>query len=180
MAIQSLTRDELLAILACANKKRERDWLLILVAFAHGLRATEVVELTRENFADGFITVQRLKGSLKTTQPLLENDEPLLNEKKGITEYLAGLGPGQQRLFLVTRQRFWQILQEHGAAAGIPEHKRHPHVLKHSVAMAIIGPAGIEHTHQYLGHKSIASTGEYLKVTDDAASQAAAAALKKK
>src|SRR5262249_36670078 len=48
----------------------------------------------------------------------------------------------------------------------------HPHVLKHSIAMDMIREAGIENTRVYLGHKSGASTMEYLKPNDDEASAA--------
>lgn len=166
----------MLALLAQARAVRERDWLMILVAFCHGLRASEVVALTPDNIKDGHLDVQRLKGSNRTVQPLIEHPNPLLNERAGVFEYVQGM-PGNQRLFLITRERFWQIVQRHGEDAGIPKHKRHPHALKHSIAMQMIGIAGIENTRQYLGHKSISSTGEYLKTTDEAASTAARRAL---
>ncbi len=177
MAIQSLDRDELLALLRYAREKSFRDWLLILIAFCHGLRASEVVHLKASNFSSTHITVQRLKGSLKTSQDLHEDPDPLLNERAAVALILRNARPNQ-RLFKITRVRFWQIFQEHAAAAGIAKHKRHPHVLKHSIAMQTIEKAGIENVRQYLGHKSIGSTGEYLKVTDDAASSAVGDALK--
>ncbi len=77
MAIQSLTRDELLALLEAARTKRVRDYLMIWLAFRYGLRASEVVALKRDNFSATHITVQRLKGSLKTTQLLTRHPEPL-------------------------------------------------------------------------------------------------------
>ena len=43
-------------------------------------------------------------------------------------------------------------------------------------AMQTIRSAGIENVRTYLGHKSIASTGSYLQVDDDAASRAIAGA----
>jgi hypothetical protein len=42
--------------------------------------------------------------------------------------------------------------------------------------MQTIRSAGIENVRTYLGHKSIASTGSYLQVDDDAASRAIAGA----
>jgi integrase len=42
--------------------------------------------------------------------------------------------------------------------------------------MQTIQSAGIENVRAYLGHESISSTGAYLKVDDDAASKAIAAA----
>lgn len=141
---------------------------MILVAFNHALRASEVIALTPDNLSATHITVQRLKGSLKTTQELFTNDEPLLDERNSLLEYARGKG-SNQRLFKITRERFWQLMQEHCATAGIPEHKRHPHVLKHSIATQTIHSAGIENVRQHLGHKSLSSTGAYVRVTDEAA-----------
>lgn len=171
MRIQSLTWVELRAVLAAAREKRERDWLMILVGFWHGLRASEVVGLKRGNVHDGFLTVQRLKGSKKTTQPLVMHADPLFNEAKSLSD-LCLKTPGNQRLFPITRQHFWKLFRKHAGAAGIPEHKRHPHCLKHTIGRQMIHSAGIENTRQYLGHESIASTGCYLEVADDDASDA--------
>ena len=150
---------------------------MMLVAFSHGLRASEVISLTFNDIQDGRIVVQRLKGSRRTDQPLLSSDNPLLDERNEIIEYARGK-EGNQRLFNLTRGTFWRVMQRHSATAGIPKRKAHPHVLKHTIAMQIIGPAGIENTRQYLGHKSGASTMEYLKVTDEEASRAVGAALR--
>jgi integrase len=177
LPIQKLTRDELLGILAAAKAKRERDWLMILIGFWHGLRASEVVQLTPDNFHDGFITVQRLKGSKRTTQPLVADNNPLLDERQGVFEYLPKFAP-EQRLFKVGRQHFWRLFQLHAEQAGLPEHKRHPHCLKHTIGGEMIHSAGIENTRQYLGHESIASTGEYLEVPDEDAARAMRAAVK--
>jgi integrase len=176
LANQSLDRDELQALLAAAKRKRSRDWLMILIAFAHGLRASEVVALTPHNFSKTHITVQRLKGSEKTTQALVESKDPLLNERAAVIEYLRKVSPNQ-RLFEISRVRFWQVVQEHGAAAGIAEHKRHPHVLKHSLGMQMIDSAGIHRTQKRLGHKSMNSTAQYLKVSDEDADKAVAGVL---
>jgi integrase/recombinase XerD len=175
--IQSLSKAELLALLGEARASRERDWLMILVAFTHGLRASELVGFRRDAIRDGFLTVQRLKGSLRTTQPLVEHADPLLNERHALIAY-AGKSNGNQPVFNVSRSQFWRLVQKYAKASGIPEHKAHPHVLKHSIAMQTIKAAGIENVRQHLGHKSMSSTGEYLKVTDEAASAAITKALK--
>lgn len=176
MAIQDLNREQLLSLLATARAHSYRDFVMILVAFCHGLRASEVVALTPDNFSGGYLTVKRLKGSNKTTQSLVEHADPLLNEKKAVLEFL--LIPRKfKRLFPITRNRFWQIIQRYGELAGIPKHLRHPHVLKHSIAMQTIEKAGIENVRQHLGHKVISSTGEYLKVSDERAGRAIRAAL---
>jgi site-specific recombinase XerD len=171
LILQHLSKVELLALLGEARAKRDRDWLMILVAFWHGLRASEVTGLRADAIKDGFLTVQRLKGSLRTTQPLVDHEEPLLSERQALIDFTSQM-LGNQKLFPISRVQFFRLVQKYSRAAGIAAHKCHPHVLKHSIAMQSIGTAGIENVRQYLGHKSISSTGAYLKVSDGQASQA--------
>jgi integrase len=148
--VEHLTKDELLALLKAAREHSERDWLLVLVSFSHGLRASEAVGLTKANFRDGHVSVKRLKGSLKTVQPLLSNADPLLDEKAALERYLSTLA-ANDRLFPISRFAVDRIMKRHGATAGIPAHKRHAHVLKHTTAMLAIRQAGIENVRVYLG-----------------------------
>lgn len=46
---------------------------------------------------------------------------------------------------------------------GLPKAKAHPHAFKHPCALQLIDSAGIHRTQAWLGHKSMASTGAYLK-----------------
>jgi type 1 fimbriae regulatory protein FimB len=180
--MEHLTREELVRLLSQAKANRERDWVLFLVSFWHGLRASEAVKLTPANFTDGFLDVQRLKGSFRTIQPLVEDPDELLNEKRAVEAWLAGHrerhngGGRSERLFPISRVQFFRLMRRYGRLAGLPKHLCHPHVLKHSIAMQSIRQAGIENVRQYLGHRSISSTGAYLKVSDDAASSAIASA----
>lgn len=150
---------------------------MYLVAYWHGLRATEVISLQRSNIANGFITVHRLKGSDQTTQPLVVDAEPLLNERAAL-EALADSTPHLSPLFPFSRVHYFRLFRKYAKRAGLPAHKWFPHSLKHSIAMHTIHSAGIENVRKYLGHKSIASTGEYLKVTDEDASAAIARAMR--
>jgi integrase/recombinase XerD len=175
--MEHLTREELLDVLALAKQHRERDHVMLLVTFWHGLRASETCGLTSRNFKDGYLTVQRLKGSMKTKQPLVSDENGLLDEKSAVTAWLA---KNEGRLFPVSRIQFYRLFRRYCKLAGIPAHKAHPHVLKHSIAMATIREAGIENVRQYLGHKSISSTGAYLKVDDETASLAILGAAKKR
>ena len=175
--MEALSKPELLALLQAAKSHSRRNWLMILVAYSHGLRASEVTQLQREAVKDGHLTVARLKGSLRTVQPLISDPEPLLNEGKALFDFVRNLR-GNQRLFPITRQHFWRLMQRYSEAAKIPARKRHPHILKHTIALQTIHSAGIENVRQYLGHKSMSSTGAYLKVTDSEASTALSHALK--
>ena len=175
--MHALTRAELRRLLEEAKACRERDWLMILVAFHHGLRASEVVGFTADAVRDGHLTVARLKGSLKTTQALVASEDELFDEYGALIEFARKSKPGRP-VFDVSRVRFWQLVQKYAKAAGVPAHKAHPHALKHSIAMQTIHSAGVENVRQHLGHKSLSSTGAYLRVSDEEASKRIAEALK--
>lgn len=172
--MQHLTNDELLRLLVAARSHSEMEYLAILVGYWHGLRVSEITGsrgFTPECVRDGYLTIQRLKGSLKTTQPLVRHDNPLLDERDQIITLVENSEAGKP-VFHFTRHRFWMIMRRHCKTADIAAHKAHPHILKHSIAMQTIKNAGIENVRAYLGHKSIGSTGAYLRVDDDAASRA--------
>jgi site-specific recombinase XerD len=174
--MESLSNTEIHAVLTQAKASRDRDWLMILVGFWHGLRASEVVGITAGCMCDGYLTVARLKGSLKTVQPLVSSSDPLLDEATGLFDYTREMH-NDEKLFPVGRRHFYRIFNGYALAAGIPKRLAHPHILKHSIAMQSIATAGIENVRQYLGHKSMSSTGAYLKVSDTAASAAVTGAL---
>jgi integrase len=174
--MEHLSKDELLEVLRVAKASRDRDWLMILVGFWHGLRASEVIGITAGCISDEHITIARLKGSMRTVHPLVADNNPLLNERRGLIEYMQGMH-ANQRLFPISRVQFFRLFQRYAVAAGISKRNAHPHILKHSIAMQTIKNAGIENVRQYLGHKSLSSTGAYLKVDDATAAAAVTGCL---
>lgn len=166
--MQYLTQLELKALLAAIPQQRHK--LMVLVSYWHGLRATETISLTGRQIRGGYISVQRLKGSKKTVQPWVKHEDPDLDEAALLGDLAKTLG-SDERLFPISRFGFYQLMRRAGERAGLPPHKRHPHVLKHTCAMVAI-EGGIHHTRQYLGHKSLSSTGAYLQVSDEQASAA--------
>lgn len=125
--------------------------------------------LTPENFDGGFVTVQRLKGSLKTVQPLVTHNEPLLDERAALESLIRTLQPTQRLFGTLKKQNANYRFAKYAKLAGLPKHKQHTHCLRHSRAMHTIKTVGIENVRQLCGHRSIASTGEYLKVSDSSA-----------
>jgi integrase len=174
--MEHLSKDELHAVLSHARNCRERDWLMILVGYWHGLRASEVVAITAGCIADGHLTVARLKGSNKTVQPLVASADPLLDEAAGLFEYASGMH-ANEKLFPISRVQFYRLFHRYALAAGIAKRNAHPHILKHTIAMQSIGNAGIENVRVYLGHKSLSSTGAYLVVDDLTAATRVTAAV---
>lgn len=152
---------QLMGLLAKAKSTRERDWILMLVCFWHGLRASEAVNLRPENFIDGCIAVDRRGGSLQTVQRLVHHDDPLLDERAAIERWLKqhyavhGDAGRDRRLFPISRVQFFRLMKRYGRLARIPGHLCHPHALRHSIARqmgieAVRGKLGA--VRGYLGH----------------------------
>jgi integrase len=79
-----------LSVLRAAKANGVREWAMIVLAYKHGLRASEVCNLRIDDLdlKNGSIVVARLKGSLRTTQAVTEHrGEPLLNERMRPTKY---------------------------------------------------------------------------------------------
>src|SRR5713226_9668151 len=124
LIMQHLSKDELLALLRESKASRERDWLMILVGFWHGLRASEVTGFKRDAVRDGHLIIQRLKGSLRTVQPLVEHPDPLLNERAALIDFCSK-SMFNRPVFDVSRSQFWRLVRKYAKAAGIAEHKAH-------------------------------------------------------
>jgi integrase len=161
--------------------------LLVLVGYWHALRITELLRLTPENFAGSFLSVKRLKGSDDTVHRLQRPDDPELQYADELMTLVKTLAP-RERLFPITRFGAWDFFQSTGERAGVnpttgealvPPQKRHPHVLKHTLCQRAVPEAGIENVRVYVGHKTISSTGEYMKVPEEKAWKAIAAAVGK-
>jgi integrase len=168
--MKSLTSAELDALLAVAQSESESDHLMFLVTFNHGLRVSETLSLTRENLVAGNLTVQRLKGSRKTCQPLLPAERDLLLARAETD------GP----LFPMSRMTFWRRMQAYGTKAGIHPDKLHPHILKHACGkLGFTAGMTLPEVQAYLGHKNGKNTMVYLEASEDEAASAFAKAAGK-
>jgi integrase len=183
-----MNRIQVLRVLKAAREASERDFIMILLGYRHGLRSSEVCSLhAKKHFADGYITVKRLKGSEKTSQPLFGSDDPLLDEATTVPAYLKTVSGGY--LFParetkttasphISRQQFHRIFRAHCETAGVPSHLRHAHTLKHSIAVELVKRIDIAELQTFLGHKSLSSTGQYLRISQQQACDAVAAAMR--
>jgi integrase len=183
-----LTPDEILTVLKAAREHATRDWAMILLAYRHGLRASEVcgLKLADIDLKAGSISIRRLKGSLATVQPLYPHrGQPLLDETSALRAWLRERRPdGSDYLFTsqkggkLDRTQFFRVFQTVAETAGLPFEKRHPHVLKHSLASHLVaGNVNLALIRQALGHRSINSTMVYIGTTNAQAAEAAQAAL---
>jgi hypothetical protein len=97
----------------------------VLVAYLHAMRCSEVVTLKADNVRDGFISIQRLKGSNATVQPLLSNDDGLFSEREALIDY-ARACYRNQFLFPITRQHFGDCLRNTHGKPESPHTSRIP------------------------------------------------------
>jgi len=164
--IQSLTREELDRLIAEAAKHSTRDALMFRVTFNHGLRVTEAVTLSDANVINGYLTVDREKNSNDTTQRILADEQELLTMKG--------------KFFPISRVTFWRRMQDYGLAAGLPEHKCHPHALRHTTGrLAYKGGLGVAEIQSILGHKNGGNSMIYMQADESEAYAAFAAAVGK-
>jgi site-specific recombinase XerD len=188
----ALNSDELLRLMEAASVTPRHHGLL-LVSYCHGLRVSEAVSLRRSNFRDGFLWVNRLKGSNSTPQPLMSHSNPLLDEKTLITGLLREmqkgdyLCPSEWVCASYARTGEQQPMTRHGGLflmkkycrlAGIPAHKHFFHALKHSTARTLLDSgAQIDRVQHWMNHKSLTSTAAYLRVNSEQSAEAAMSAF---
>jgi integrase len=183
-----LTPDETLTVLRVGRSRSIRDWAMILLAYRHGLRASEVcgLKLADIDLKGGSISIRRLKGSMQTVQPLYPHrGQPLLDETSALRAWLRERrADGSDYLFTsqkggkLDRTQFFRVFQAIAETASLPLGKRHPHVLKHSLASHLVaGNVNLALIRQALGHRSINSTMQYVGTSDGQAAEAAQVAL---
>ena len=188
--MQSLTRDEILSVLKLAASESKRNHAMILLAFKHGLRASEVCSLRVSDIdlKNGTIIVRRLKGSLKSSQDLLDiPGQPLVSEKRVLKAWIEerdAYHDASDYLFLsqkgggLDRSAYYRLFQSIAQRVGLPVTKQHPHCLKHSLGFLLVEQGvPLPSIQQALGHRSLASTGVYLKVNDARANRDTAKAF---
>jgi site-specific recombinase XerD len=168
-SLQFLTQTELKVLLDKAKKQSPRDYAMILIAYRHGLRASEACNITVENLDldAGNIRCERSKGSISNWQQLAED------EVKALKVCLRKRPRNGNRHIFVSRQgtpisrsQFFRVFRDLARSAGLSEEKCHPHILKHSLgthlANAGVPPQVIQ---QRLGHRNIQNTMVYLTVS---------------
>ena len=104
MKLVALEKEEVLQLLEAARRHSARAHTMVLLAIRHGLRVSEVTGLRVEhvNMQEGWVRVERLKGSLTTVQTLERHPgQPLLDEVRVLNRWLrARRDDGSDVLFV--------------------------------------------------------------------------------
>ena len=179
--MQFLTKGELKALLDRVKMKSPRDYAMVLLAYRHGMRASEICNITVHNLdlEAGNIRCQRGKGSISNWQQLSADEIKavktwLRKRPKVDTDCLFVSNRGTP----MSRCQFFRLFKDHAHAVGIPEEKQHPHVLKHSLGTHLAN-AGmpVQVIQARLGHRNIQNTMVYLQVSSGYVDKAFEAAM---
>ena len=165
-----LTEAEVKRFLDAARGSRHgvRDYAMMLMAFRHGLRVSELIDIRMKDIdlETARLYVRRKKGSLSTHQPI-EGDE-LRAIRAWLRERETRDDARSQYLFLsergpMTRQAFNYLVAQTGKRAKLRFHV-HPHMLRHSTGYYLANRNCYTRLIQdYLGHRNIAHTVRYTR-----------------
>jgi integrase len=163
---EHLTECEVRKLIEAAKGNRwgQRDSTMLLVAFRHGLRASEVCGLQWSDveFESGTLHLRRAKGGATATHPLLGDElralRALKREAKSPFIFVSERGAP------FTTSGLAKLIERAGVEAKMP-FKVHPHMLRHSTGYALANKGTDTRTLQaYLGHRSIQSTVRYTEL----------------
>jgi len=164
--IHFLTQDELRQLFKVIRSKRDKA--IFLVAYRHGLRASEIGLLQRADVdaKQGRISIHRLQGSISGVYPM----QP--DAQKAVRSYLRTRADESPYLFLsnrrvpISRDMLHHLMQTYGELAGLPVEKRKFHCLKHSIATHLLDAgADLAFVKDWLGHANIQNTTIYVRLT---------------
>jgi len=149
-----------------ANRYGHRDSTMVLLAYRHGLRASELVDLRWEqvDLKSAVLHVRRVKAGSPATHPLTGDELRALRRLEREQE------PRSPFVFVNERGtpfavRGFQVMVDRAAQAAELGIKVHPHMLRHSCGYKLANDGVDTRTIQaYLGHKSIQHTVRYTEL----------------
>lgn len=147
-----------------AKRYGARNFAMILLAYRHGFRTSELVELrvADVDFRAGTIHCRRRKGSNSSVHPMkrdeLEAIGRVLRDREAVpTEYLFRSERGER----LTGYAFWRIVSDAGKRAGLPM-KVYAHQLRHACGYYLANKGcDLRLIQDYLGHVQIQNTVRY-------------------
>jgi integrase len=164
---EHLTEREVERLIEAAkdNRRGHRDATMLLLAFRHGLRASELIDLRWEqiDLKGGVLHVRRVKQGSPATHPLTGRELRALRR-------LEREASGSPFVFVSERgapfstRGFQAMVERAGKVAGF-DMKIHPHMLRHACGYKLANEGVDTRTIQsYLGHKSIQHTVRYTEL----------------
>src|SRR5262245_36214361 len=165
-----LTAQEIDALMTAARQNRHghRDATLVLIAFRHGLRASEAVDLRWDqvDFNRAVLHVRRVKQSTPSVHPLSGAEMRALrrlHRESTASPFVFVTERGAP----FTTAGFARMIERAARAAGL-KIKVHPHMLRHACGFALANSGHDTRAVQaYLGHRNIQHTVRYTELAPD-------------
>lgn len=165
-----LTAKEVQAMMQAARHgpTGERDYCLILLAFRHGMRISELLDVHYRDLDlnEGRINVRRLKNGFSTVHPLRFDEREAIESWTQQRSSWKAAGK-TDALFIsrrgtpLSRQQAYRIIRAAGEEAGTVTHT-HPHMLRHACGYELAERgADTRLIQDYLGHRNIRHTVRY-------------------
>jgi integrase len=139
---------------------------MILVAYRHGLRASELTDLRWDqiDFATATLHVRRVKQGSPATHPILRDELRMLRRLQREQEPKSPFVFTSERGTPFTTAGFARMVERAGVEARFG-FKAHPHMLRHACGFALAAKGHDTRALQaYLGHKNIQHTVRYTEL----------------
>ena len=152
---------------ARGNRWGHRDAAMILVAFRHGLRASELVDLywDQVDFHTATLHVRRAKKGTPSAHPIIGDEIRALRRLKREQEPKAAFVFTSEREAPFSTAGFARMVERAGIEAKLG-FKVHPHMLRHACGFALASKGHDTRALQaYLGHKNIQHTVRYTELS---------------
>lgn len=165
---EHLTQTEVEELIEAANGNRHghRDATMLLVAYRHGLRGSEVCDLRWEQFDFNSATlhVRRVKNGKPSTHPLRGDELRSLRKLQRETRKSPFVFLSERGGPFTTDSFNWMVKRA-GQKAGFP-FQVHAHMLRHATGYKLAGDGHDTRSIQdYLGHKNIQHTVRYTELS---------------
>ena len=158
-----------LAEAAKGNRYGHRDATMILMAYRHGFRSSELVDLRWDqiDFDRATLAVRRAKRGSPSTHPIQGDELRALRRLQREQEPKSPFVFTSERGSPFTTAGFARMIERAGEAAelGFPAH---PHMLRHACGFALANKGHDTRALQaYLGHRNIQHTVRYTELSPD-------------
>ena len=158
---------ERLMKVATVNRHGHRDATMILVAYRHGLRVSELVDLRWDqvDFRTATLHVRRAKQGTPSTHPIVGDELRALRRLQRDQEPKSPFVFTSERGAPFTSAGFARMIERAGVEAKFG-FKPHPHMLRHACGYALANRGHDTRALQaYLGHKNIQHTVRYTELS---------------
>jgi type 1 fimbriae regulatory protein FimB/type 1 fimbriae regulatory protein FimE len=165
---EHLTEAEIERLIAAAKRNRwgHRDSTMVLLAYRHGFRAAELVDLRWDqiDFPAATLHVRRVKQGTPSTHPVRGDELRALRRLQREQELKSPFVFTSERAAPLTTAGFARMIERAGVEAKLG-FKAHPHMLRHACGYALANKGHDTRALQaYLGHRNIQHTVRYTEL----------------